>query len=590
MSVVTVGVAQPASSEETTANAPRVRAIAGTATRPAVALVLGLAVLVLVHSGWVADSSATLVEMGFDPDRARLIASLVAGALIVAVATFASGQRVAPILVGSASIAALFGRVFAQETQDAVAASAGGSFDPAGWWLTVAALAAMTVVVTWASTTLALSLRRAATAGLATIAASVRARRPQAGVLRTGVGFVAVIGIVALAPVVGDMFNFSPDARMHQGGPPAVALFGDGTGPATVPGAAGAGATASGAAAGGPASGRHASGPSGPSGAAAPGTSGSGAVTAPPAQGIGHDPTAGTTTGPLPGSSVSHGAISTDRPWLAWQPTGAGSVSTTQFPAPWVGGTIDTMTVSIYLPPGYAASGRSYPVVYEVPWSLSYWDGGVQLPALLDGLIDGGQIPPVIVMFVSGHGGPYPDSECADSADGRERFETFLTSTLVPWTDAHLRTIPQPGARTVFGFSAGGFCSTNLLLRHPDLFRQAIAISGYYVAGIRSGQTINAWRPFGNDPALLAANSPMQTSAQVAATTRSNLFIALSGDPAEPFYGPQMREFGAALSTAGIPFAWLSTPLGHRWSAVREELPIALEAVAARQASAGVFG
>ena len=176
MSVVTVGVAQPASSEEATANAPRVRAIAGTATRPAVALVLGLAVLVLVHSGWVADSSATLVEMGFDPDRARLIASLVAGALIVAVATFASGQRVAPILEGSASIAALIGPVFAQETQDPDAASAGATIDPAGWWLAVAALAAMTVVVTWASTTLALSLRRAATAGLATIAASVRAR------------------------------------------------------------------------------------------------------------------------------------------------------------------------------------------------------------------------------------------------------------------------------------------------------------------------------------------------------------------------------------------------------------------------------
>jgi enterochelin esterase-like enzyme len=260
-----------------------------------------------------------------------------------------------------------------------------------------------------------------------------------------------------------------------------------------------------------------------------------------------------------------------------------------QFPAPWTGGTSGVANATIYLPPGYVAGERRYPVVYEVPWNLAYWDSSVQLPAILDGLIDGGEIPAEIVAFVSLHGGPYPDSECADSADGREAADSFLVDTIVPWLDAHLRTIAEPPARTLFGFSEGGFCSANLLIRHPDVFRLAIAMSGYYEAGARSAQTLNAWRPFGNDPASLAANSPSQDCAMLPPDIRPQLYVALSGDPTEPFYGPEMRTFGTALHDAGIAYGWLPTTFGHRWGAVREQLPLALEAVGARQAAIGVF-
>ena len=140
----------------------------------------------------------------------------------------------------------------------------------------------------------------------------------------------------------------------------------------------------------------------------------------------------------------------------------------------------------------------------EVPWSLYLWEGGLGFPAPMDSLIDSGLVPAQIVVFISEGGGPYPDSECADSFDGQEHFESFVVHTVVPYVDATYRTIANPAARTLLGVSQGGFCAPNLLFRNPDTYGQAVSFSGYFVAGVASPQTINAWRPF-MPAALLAA-------------------------------------------------------------------------------------
>jgi enterochelin esterase-like enzyme len=510
-----------------------------------VAVVSGAATTGLLYfSGWVGDASITLIDMGFDPDRARLIASFAAGALACAVAALASGTRLAPIAMATLTFVIFFGRVFVQETGNATASDAmGGRFDPVGWLVTILALASAVAITGWSATTLALSTRRGLVGTIAAAAQAFRERRRRE-LWRPLVALLLVAQVVLLLPVLTDMFNFGPDARMRSGAGAPVGLF---------------------------------NGPADP-----------GAPSVPP--GVVPAPSAGLTIGPEPGTTVTVGAISTSRPWLSSRPTGSGSIITARLPAPWTGTGPSSVDVSIYLPPGYSIGSRAYPVIYEVPWRLSYWQGGVQLPPLLDNLIDSGRIPPEIMVFVSARGGPYPDNECVDSWDGRERWESFLTTTVVPWVDANLRTIASANARALFGFSTGGFCSANLLFRHPDIFRSAVAISGYYVAGLRTSQTLNAWRPFGNEPLRIAQNSPTNTAGLVPGALRRQLFVVLSGDPRESFYGVQMREFGAALAAAAIPYAWLPTALGHRWAAVREQLPGVLEAIAQRQAASGVFG
>ena len=95
-------------------------------------------------------------------------------------------------------------------------------------------------------------------------------------------------------------------------------------------------------------------------------------------------------------------------------------------PAPWVDGLRDYATIDIYLPPGYDSGSQRYPVMYEPHQPLWAWEQGMRVTALLDTLIRNGDFPPQIVVFVGQFGGPYADSECADSFDGREWFDRYL--------------------------------------------------------------------------------------------------------------------------------------------------------------------
>jgi enterochelin esterase-like enzyme len=299
---------------------------------------------------------------------------------------------------------------------------------------------------------------------------------------------------------------------------------------------------------------------------------------------------AGLVAGPLPGSLVTPGAVSNARPWSSSRLSGHGQMMSVSLPAPGTGGFLTRIAIDIYLPPGYRTGSARFPVIYEAPYAAGTWRGGMRLPSVLDALITDGSIPPTIVVFADQFGGPYPDSQCADSVDGREWFDRFVATDLVHWVDAHLRTIATPAARATFGFSAGGYCSAALLAHHPDVFGSAIVFSGYFVAGIHSGTTPDAWRPFGNNPAIVDAVSPMTVIPRIPAALSARLFYVMEADPTQGFYGPQMAKFAAVLQSAGVPLAIFPTPLGHSWAGARRIVPTMLELVAGRMVNLGVFG
>jgi len=203
---------------------------------------------------------------------------------------------------------------------------------------------------------------------------------------------------------------------------------------------------------------------------------------------------------------------------------------------------------------------------------------------MLDGLIARRAIPPTIVVFAAlSSGGPYVDTECADSTDGSQHIETYLSSTLPAWLDGRYRTLADADHRTLFGFSQGGFCATMLLLRHTDAFHYAISFGGYYQAGIASPETINAWRPWGPDPQVLADHSPILEARLVPTADRPKLYLVLSGSVDQPFYGPQYSAFVDELATDGIPDTTIETQAAHSWPSVQADLPIGLEDVAKTQ-------
>jgi len=518
--------------------------------RPLLALlVVAAGTAILALSGTVAGTDATLQVMGFDPDRSILIAALIAEAIVVALATAGSRAPHASILGGAVAFAVLFGPTFRDETRGALRAhGATGVFDPVGWAATTVTLVVIVLVIGWAAASLALIVRARLLVAWADVVAIRHGDRSPARVVRPGSAVVIAALLAVTLPVFGDMVNFTPDVHMLTGASSNAVGLTQPTTNTVLP---------------------------------------SGLTPLPPQvldqPGI---------VAPSPGApGAANPVLSQQRPWQAWHASGTGQVTQVSFKAPWTGGLTNTAEVSIYTPPGYSPRGpHAYPTLYEVPWNIGGWQTSGQLPTILDSLIDAGRIPPTIAVFTAEHGGPYPDSECANSADHREWYESFLTQTVVPYVDHRFHTMATPGARALVGFSQGGFCASMLVARHPDLFHSAISISGYFQAGLRSNETPNAWRPFAGEPALETAYSPLNLVPDLASTVRSSLFFELSASPTASVYGSEYGAFASVLHAADVPVALFPTRLGHSWTACRVQMPQLLETLFAHEAAQGVFG
>ncbi len=276
------------------------------------------------------------------------------------------------------------------------------------------------------------------------------------------------------------------------------------------------------------------------------------------------------------------------KPWLAWKPKGKGEVlKSINLPPPWIGGTRTTEDFGVYTPPGYNPQGtRHYPVVYEAPSPFKLWNNETNAVQALDSLIDAGTIPAMIVVFIDEWGAPYPDTECADSVDGKMWMETFISRTVVDYVDAHYLTIRKSAARAVMGMSTGGFCAAMLTLRHPSVFGSSISFSGYYQAGTVSATSA---RPFGNQPAVLQAHSPLYLVGEIPPADRSSLYFVVVADPNQAYYGPQATAFEKALKADKYPYTPIVSAYGHGWPQVRHEFQGALEHWAARLAFEGVL-
>jgi S-formylglutathione hydrolase FrmB len=527
------------------------------------AAVAALVVVGSVFSGTVEGTDGTLVVMGFDPDRAQLISGLGVGAVAAgAVALVVSRIRFAALL-GLLALVAVFAETFGAETQGAYHSSgAAGVFSPAGWILTVVTLVVLGLLSAWIGATLGAAVRPALIASALAARDLLRPRRPNLGLaLRPIAALLAVVLLAVSGPVFGEMVNVTPDALMLRGndhaqdGGPGVSLQ----------------VTSSIEAA-----------------FASPSPSSSPSSNASPSGSPGSTDSASPTPTPTPPRTAEPGS----KPWLLWIPSGRGHVTTVEMPAPWVGGKRTTSRIDIYTPPGYTpGEGRLYPVIYEAPTGLALWDSGTGVISALDTMIDSGEIPATIVVFIDSLAAPYGDTQCADMYDGSQWFETYISTTVVEYVDERYSTIRDPRARAIMGMSAGGFCAPMIALRHRDVFSVSISFSGYYWAGAGGAPTA---KPFGDE---INEHSPIWLAARIPPDDRSKMYFIIvacenrtpPACPRQQFYLWHAWQFQVALQDAGIKFLNIDSPYTHGWAQVRYETPTALDAWAARMVISGVW-
>ena len=130
----------------------------------------------------------------------------------------------------------------------------------------------------------------------------------------------------------------------------------------------------------------------------------------------------------------------------------------------------------VYLPPGYNDDPtRRYPTIYIIQGltgQLDMWRNRSAFrktfPELADELFAKGEAPPCIVVWVdcwTSLGG----SQFLDSP-GTGRYHTYLCDEIVPWVDAHYRTLPQREHRGIAGKSSGGYGAMVTPMLRPDLW------------------------------------------------------------------------------------------------------------------------
>ena len=228
----------------------------------------------------------------------------------------------------------------------------------------------------------------------------------------------------------------------------------------------------------------------------------------------------------------------------------------------------------VYTPPGYAEGVDRYPVVYLVhgsPGHAGDWFAAGDVGHAMDTLLAHGLVQPMIVVSVdvNGTGPGARDTECLDSTTGGALVETYLTTVVIPWVDTHLRTVADRTGRALGGFSSGGFCALDQVLRHTDLYAALLAMAPYGNPG-SGGRAMLAtdaqWRA--HDVTAYAPSVPLPHP--VAA------FIAVPGADRGPS-SRQARAVAAALRARGQDVV-LHVARGdvHTWTMARATLPYAL--------------
>ena len=253
-----------------------------------------------------------------------------------------------------------------------------------------------------------------------------------------------------------------------------------------------------------------------------------------------------------------------------------------------------TRGIVIYLPPGYDTSNKPYPVVYLLPGlgaTERWWACGefspffsllgipvqalpeVGFAAMIDDLIASGKMQPMIIVMPdisTAYGGSF----CVNSALNGNH-EDYIVNDIVPYIDAHYRTLASRNSRGIAGHCMGGYAAMYLAMRHPDVFGAVASHSGTLMtAGLLPGM-----QP------IIAAENPDG--------------LTLTGpDPAKPWTST-LYLFSAAFSPnldnppfyVDIPFdqnVQIRDDVAQRWAA-RDLLQIFPDHVSALASLRGIY-
>jgi metallo-beta-lactamase class B len=155
--------------------------------------------------------------------------------------------------------------------------------------------------------------------------------------------------------------------------------------------------------------------------------------------------------------------------------------------------------VWIYLPPDYATSDKTYPVLYmhdgqNVFDAATSYAGEWGIDETLDSLHAAGDWGAIVVAVDNGgqkrldEYSPWRNARMSMGGEG-DAYVDFLARTLKPWIDRHYRTRSDRASTGIAGSSMGGLISLYAAQKYPDVFGRAGVFSPAFWFGADSAFT-----------------------------------------------------------------------------------------------------
>jgi enterochelin esterase-like enzyme len=134
----------------------------------------------------------------------------------------------------------------------------------------------------------------------------------------------------------------------------------------------------------------------------------------------------------------------------------------------------------VYTPPGYDENNKTrYPVLYlQHGWGEdeTAWSNQGHANLIMDNMIAEGKIKPFIIVMTYGMTNEIKWGGLKNF--DIKPFQAVLVDELVPYVDAHFRTIAKQSQRAMAGLSMGGMETHTITLAKPEVFSSYALLSG----------------------------------------------------------------------------------------------------------------
>lgn len=208
-----------------------------------------------------------------------------------------------------------------------------------------------------------------------------------------------------------------------------------------------------------------------------------------------------------------------------------------------------TRGLYVYLPPGYAHSTATYPVLYLLHGAGGYegsWWGSGRMNLIMDNLIADGKAVPMIVVMPNGHVTSLDANRSGQSLSRNiAAFEADLLTDIIPFVERTYRVRTDRESRALAGLSMGGGQTVGVGLKHLELF----AWFGPFSAAVHTMK-------FEEQFPKLIVNAPA-TNDKIRL-----LWIACGKDD---FLFAANNALAAALTRGGIRHTYVTSDGGHSW-------------------------